>query len=51
MERKPPIKPSELSHLSRPEAIYYPARAPMLNNSQTTITAENNLNEKAAAAV
>ncbi|KAL7333498.1 hypothetical protein PS15p_202394 [Mucor circinelloides] len=29
MERKPPTKPSEMSHLSRPQAAYYPKKPPM----------------------
>lgn len=51
MERKPPVKPSELSHLSRPEAMYYPAKGPMLshNSSQVTVVEENS-NEKAVTA-
>lgn len=29
MERKEPTKPSELSGLSHPQAVYYPAKCPM----------------------
>ncbi|CAO3638479.1 unnamed protein product [Mucor hiemalis] len=32
MERKSPTKPSQLSNLSRPEAIYYPAKFPMMTS-------------------
>jgi hypothetical protein len=33
MERKEPTKPSELSNLSRPQAVYYPAKCPMMLTS------------------
>lgn len=32
MERKVPTKPSEMSNLSRPQAIYYPAKFPMMTS-------------------
>lgn len=32
MERKSPTKPSELSNLSRPQAVYYPAKFPMMTS-------------------
>jgi hypothetical protein len=32
MERKAPVKPSEVSNLSRPQAAYYPAKCQMMTS-------------------
>ena len=55
MERKTPVKPSELSNLPRPQAAHYPAKFPMMSScfpsakrvhpNETVISNDNN-NEK-----